>query len=115
MPAPSTSTVAAPVVQVATLVGDLVAPAAPACHPQGVACPHQGWTTDHLARPVHTVLTGVPTVDHTAALTVVLMVDLTVPTAPLVHMAPQAVLTAIMVDLTVAPMVDLLAPMAPLA
>lgn len=115
VPVLSTSTVAALVVQVATLVGDLVAPAAPACHPQGVACPHQGWTTDHPARPVPTVLTGVPTVGLMAALTVVPMVDLTAPMAPLVHMGPQVVLTAITVGLMAVHTVDLLALMAPLA
>lgn len=115
VPVLNINTVAALVVQVATLVGDLVAPVAPACHPQGVACPHQGWTTDHLARPVPMVLMGAPTVGHTVALTVVPMVDLMVPMALLVPTGPQVVLTVIMVGPMAVHMVDLPALMGPLA
>lgn len=114
-PVPSTSTVAAPVVQVATLVGDPVALVAPACHPQGVACPHQGWTTDHPARPVPMVLMGVPTVDLMVAPTVALMVGLMAHMALLVHMDLQVVHTVIMVGHMVGPMVDRLVLMVPLA
>lgn len=108
-PALSTSTVAAPVVQVATLVEDQVAPVAPACHPQDVACLHQGWTTDHPARPVVPMaIMGVPMEALMVALTVVLMVDHMAHMAPLAHMVLQGVHTVITVDL----MVDLQALMA---
>lgn len=107
-PALSTSTVAALVVQVATLVEDQVALVAPACHPLGVACLHQGWTTDHLARPFPMALMEVPMEARMVALMVVLTVEGHMAhMVPLDHMAPQVVHTVITVDL----MVDLQALM----
>lgn len=103
-PALSTSTAAALVVQVATLVEDQAALVAPACHPLGVACLHQGWTTDHLARPFLMVLMEVPMGAHMAALMVVLTVEGHMAhMVPQDHMALQVVHTVITVDLMVDP------------
>ena len=102
-PVPNTNTVAALVVQVATLVEDQVALVGPACHPLDVACLHQGWTTDRPARPVvPMVLMGAIMEAHMAALmvapTVVLMVDHMARTVPLAHMVLQVVHMVIIVD-----------------
>ncbi|MPC44101.1 hypothetical protein E2C01_037765 [Portunus trituberculatus] len=101
-PVLSTSTAAALVVQVATLVEDQVAPAAPACHPLGVACLHQGWITDHPARPSPMVLMEAPMAAHMVALMAAHTAeDHMALMVPLDHMALQVVHTVITVDLMV--------------